>query len=41
MNKQNTMASPYHLKVRSTQNRGVLLFSCLGYRAFGKGKGFF
>ena len=40
MNEQNIMASPYHSKVRSTQNRGVPLFSCLGYGAFGKGKVF-
>ena len=41
MNAWNTMASPYHSKVRSTQIRGVQLFSCLGYEAFGKGKFFF
>ena len=35
------MASPFHLKVRSTQNMGAPLFSCLGYEAFGKGKVFF
>ena len=40
MNAQNTMASPYHSKVRSTQNREVPLFSFLGYEAFGKGKVF-
>ena len=40
MNKQNTMTSPYHSKVRPTQNRGVPLFSCLGYGAFGKEKNF-
>ena len=40
MNEQNTVALPYHSKVRSTQNKGVPLFSCLGYGAFGKGKGF-
>ena len=40
MNTQNAMASPYHSKVRSTQNMGVQLFSCLGYGAFDKGKGF-
>ena len=40
MNAQNTMASPYHSKVRSTQNRGVPVFFCLGYGAFGKGKVF-
>ena len=40
MNAQNTMASPYNSKVRSTQNRGVPLFSCSGYGAFGKGKVF-
>ena len=40
MNGQNTMASPYHSKVRSTQNRGVPLFSFWGYGAFGKGKVF-
>ena len=40
MNEQNTVASAYHSKVRSTQNKGVPLFSCLGYGAFGKGKGF-
>ena len=34
------MASPYHSKARSTQNKGVPLFSYLGYGAFGKGKGF-
>ena len=34
------MVFPYHLKVRPTQNRGVPLFSCLGYGAFGKGKVF-
>ena len=34
------MASPYQSKFRPTQNKGVPLFSCLGYRAFGKGKGF-
>ena len=34
------MAFPYHLKVRPTQNRGVPLFSCLGYEAFGKEKDF-
>ena len=27
-------------KARSTQNKGVPLFSYLGYGAFGKGKGF-
>ena len=40
MNTQNTIASPYHSKVRSTQNMGVPLFSCLGYAAFGEGKVF-
>ena len=40
MNPQNTMTSPYHSKVRSTQNRGVPLFFCLGYGAFGRGKFF-
>ena len=40
MNTQNTIASPYHSKVRSTQNMGVPLFSCLGYGAFGEGKVF-
>ena len=40
MNTLNTMASPYPSKFRSTQNMGVPLFSCLGYGAFGKGKGF-
>ena len=40
MNAQNTMASPYHSKVRSTKNRGVPLFSSLGYGAFRKGKVF-
>ena len=40
MNAQNTMASSYHSKVRVTQNRGVPLFSCLGYEAFGRGKVF-
>ena len=37
MNARNNMTSPYHSKVRSTQIRGVQLFSCLGYGAFGKG----
>ena len=27
---ENTMAPSYHSKVTSTQNKGVLLFSCLG-----------
>ena len=40
MNAQNTMASPYHSKVRPTQNKGVPLFSCLDYGAFGKIKFF-
>ena len=40
MNPQNTMASPYHSKVRSTQNVGVPLFSWLDYGVFGKGKVF-
>ena len=40
MNTQNTMASPYHSKYRSTQNMGVQLFSFLSYRASGKGKVF-
>ena len=40
MNTQNTMASPYHSEVSSTQNMVVPLFSCLGYGAFGKGKVF-
>ena len=40
MNTQNTMASPYYSKVRSTQNMGVQFFSCLGYGAFGKDKFF-
>ena len=40
MNAQNTMAFPYHSKVRPTQNKGVPLFSGLGYRTFGKGKVF-
>ena len=34
------MASAYHSKVRSTQIKGVQLFSCLGYGAFGKGNFF-
>ena len=34
------MASPYNSKVGSTQNRGVPLFPCSGYGAFGKGKVF-
>ena len=34
------MASPYHSKVKHTQNMGVPLFSCMGYGAFGKGKVF-
>ena len=38
MNAQNTMAFPYHSKVRPTQNRGVPLFSCLGYGALVKKK---
>ena len=37
MNAQKTMASPYHSKVRPTQNRGVPHFSCLGHGALGKG----
>ena len=41
MNARNTMASPYHSKVRSTQIRGVQLFSCLGYGAFGNGNFFY
>ena len=36
MNAHNTMTSPYPSKVRLTQNRGVPLFSCLGYGAWGK-----
>ena len=40
MDTQNIMASPYHSKVRSTQNMGVPLFSCLGYGSFGKCKVF-
>ena len=36
MNANNTMTFPYHSKVRPTQNRGVPLFSCLDYGAFGK-----
>ena len=40
MNAQNTIASPYHSEVMSTQNMGVPLFSCLGYGAFAKGKAF-
>ena len=38
MNSQNTMASPYHSKVRFTKNRGVPLSSCLGHGGFVKGK---
>ena len=38
MDIQNTMASPYHSKVRRTQNTRVPLLSCLGYGAFGKDK---
>ena len=30
MKTENTMAPSYHSKVTSTQNKGVLLFSCLG-----------
>ena len=41
MNARNNMASPYHSKLRSNKIRGVQLFSCLGYGAFGKGKCFF
>ena len=41
MNARNTMASPYYSKVRSTQIRGVQLFSCLGYGAFGNGNFFY
>ena len=41
MNARNTITSPYHSKVRSTQIGGVQLFSCLDYGAFGKGKGKF
>ena len=40
MNAHNTMTSLYHSKVRHTQNRGVPLFSCLGYGAFSKGNFF-
>ena len=40
MNAQNNMASAYHSKDRSTQIKGVQLFSCLDYGAFGKGKFF-
>ena len=40
MNAQNTMAFPYHSKVRPTQNKGVPHFSCLGCGAFGKEKFF-
>ena len=28
---RNTIASSYHSKVRSTQEKGILFFSCLGY----------
>ena len=38
MNAHNSMTSPYHSKVRPTQNRGVPLFSCLGYGALVKEK---
>ena len=31
MKTQNTMACLYHLKVTSTQNKGVPFFSCLGH----------
>ena len=37
MNAHNNMTSPYHSKFRSTQNRGVPIFSCLSYGAFNKG----
>ena len=40
MNTQNTMASPYHSKVKHTQNMRVPLFSRMVYGAFGKGKVF-
>ena len=33
MNAHNTMTSPYHSKVRPTQNKGVPLLSCLDYGA--------
>ena len=36
MNAHNAITTPYHSKVRSTQNRGVRHYSCLGYGAFGK-----
>ena len=39
--RKNTMAYPYHSKVRSTQNIGVPIFSCLGYGIFGNGKKIF
>ena len=41
MNARNTMAFPYHSKVRSTQIMEVQLFPCLGYGTFGKGIFFF
>ena len=40
MNAQNTVASPYHSKVKRIQSMGIPLFSCLDYGAFGEGKVF-